>query len=110
MNVSNYQYGTLISKFEDDGDNRGWMINMGETGDATKLYVTQSASGAWVNPIQWNTGFSPALNTWYHIAVVFDSALSSNQLKLYVNGSSHRANELVLHHRREQCGPLFRRL
>ena len=87
MNVSSYQYGTLISKFEDDGDNRGWMINMGETGDTTKLCVTQSASGAWVNPIQWNTGFSPALNTWYHIAVVFDSALSSNQLKLYVNGS-----------------------
>jgi hypothetical protein len=87
VRVSNYQYGTLISKFEDDGNNRGWMINFGETGDPTKLYVVQTSAGTWTNPIQWNTGWTPALNTWFHIAVVFDATLPSNELKLYVNGN-----------------------
>ena len=87
IKIADYQYGTFISKFEDDGDNRGWMVNMGETGDPTKLCVVQSAAGTWTNPIQWNSGWTPALNTWYHIAVVFDATLSSNQIKLYVNGS-----------------------
>ncbi len=87
VRVSGYQYGTLISKFEDDGDNRGWMINFGETGDPTKLYVVQTSAGTWTNPIQWNSGWTPTLNTWFHVAVVFDSTLPSNHLKLYVNGN-----------------------
>lgn len=87
INVSGYQYGTIISKFEDDNNNRSWMVNMGETGDPTKVTVVHSRLGSWTNPIQWNTGFQPALNTWYHIAVVFDASLSSNQIKLYVNGA-----------------------
>ncbi len=87
INIRNYQYGTFISKFEDDGNNRSWMVNMGETGDATKVCVVHSRLGTWTNPIQWNTGFTPNLNTWYHIAVVFDATLPSNQLKLYVNGT-----------------------
>lgn len=85
--VKGYQYGTIVAKFEDDGNNRGWMINMGETGDNTKLCVVHSRLGTWTNPIQWNTGFTPALNTWYHIAVTFDATLSSNNIKLYVNGN-----------------------
>ncbi|TDO22275.1 LamG-like jellyroll fold domain-containing protein, partial [Sediminibacterium goheungense] len=87
INVRSYQYGTIIAKFEDDNNNRGWMVNMGETGDATKIHVVHSRLGSWTNPIQWNSGFQPALNTWYHIAVVFDANLSSNQIKLYVNGA-----------------------
>jgi hypothetical protein len=87
VKVDAYQYSTLIAKFDDDGDNRGWMVNMGETGDPTKLTVVHSSSGGWVNPIQWNTGFTPALNTWYHIAVVFDAALPADEIKLYVNGN-----------------------
>ncbi len=87
IKIADYQYGTFISKFEDDDDNRGWMVNMGETGDPTKLCVVQSAAGTWTNPIQWDSGWTPDLNTWYHIAVVFDATLSSNQIKLYVNGS-----------------------
>lgn len=86
INVRSYQYGTLISKFEDDNNNRGWMVNIGETGAPT-IHVVQSRLGTWTNPIQWNSGFQPALNTWYHIAVVFDATLSSNQIKLYVNGA-----------------------
>jgi hypothetical protein len=87
INISNYQYGTLISKFDDDNNNRGWMINMGESGDYTKLSVVHSAAGTWTNPIQWNTNFSPSLNTWYHVAVTFDGTLASNNLKLFVNGT-----------------------
>ncbi|OSZ79056.1 hypothetical protein CAP35_12640 [Chitinophagaceae bacterium IBVUCB1] len=87
INVKGYQYGTIVAKFEDDNNNRGYMINLGETGDPTKLCVVHSRLGTWTNPIQWNTGFTPALNTWYHIAVTFDATLSSNNIKLYVNGN-----------------------
>ncbi|MBN2892785.1 MAG: DUF2341 domain-containing protein, partial [Bacteroidales bacterium] len=85
--IDSYQYGTLITKFEDDGNNRGWMINFGELGDNSRLYVVHSQLGTWTNAIQWNTGFSAALNTWYHIAVVYDGTLGSGNIKLYVNGS-----------------------
>ena len=86
INLRSYQYGTIISKFEDDNNNRGWMVNIGETGAPT-IHVVHSRLGTWTNPIQWNSGFQPVLNTWYHIAVVFDATLSSNQIKLYVNGT-----------------------
>gem|GEM_PF-513094 len=86
INLRSYQYGTIISKFEDDNNNRGWMVNIGETGAPT-VHVVHSRLGTWTNPIQWNSGFQPALNTWYHIAVVFDASLSSNHIKLYVNGA-----------------------
>ena len=86
INLRSYQYGTIIAKFEDDNNNRGWMVNIGETGAPT-LHVVHSRLGTWTNPIQWNSGFQPVLNTWYHIAVVFDAGLSSNQIKLYVNGA-----------------------
>jgi hypothetical protein len=86
INLRSYQYGTIIAKFEDDNNNRGWMVNIGETGAPT-VHVVHSRLGTWTNPIQWNSGFQPALNTWYHIAVVFDASLSTNQIKLYVNGA-----------------------
>ncbi|WP_318841528.1 LamG-like jellyroll fold domain-containing protein, partial [Campylobacter coli] len=61
-------------------------MNIGETGAPT-IHVVHSRLGTWTNPIQWNSGFQPVLNTWYHIAVVFDATLSSNHIKLYVNGT-----------------------
>jgi hypothetical protein len=86
INLRTYQYGTILAKFEDDNNNRGWMVNIGETGAPT-VHVVHSRLGTWTNPIQWNSGFQPTLNTWYHIAVVFDASLSTNQIKLYVNGA-----------------------
>lgn len=35
----------------------------------------------------WNTGLQFSTNTWYHIVVTFDPSLSSNQMKIYRNGS-----------------------
>lgn len=35
----------------------------------------------------WNTGWYPSTNTWYQLVFVFDPTLSSNQSKIYVNGS-----------------------
>ena len=88
VNVANYQYGTLISKFEDDGNNRAWMINMGEGGQQTdRISVVLTTSGSWTNPLVWHTNFHLDLNTWYHIAVTFDATLPSNQVKLYINGT-----------------------
>ncbi|MGZ3904906.1 MAG: LamG-like jellyroll fold domain-containing protein [Bacteroidia bacterium] len=87
INIRNYQYGTFISKWDDDSNNRSWMINMGETGDNTKICVVQ-ADPTWGGfNIQWNTGFSPDLNTWYHMAVTFDGTLPNNNLSLYINGA-----------------------
>ncbi|TAF78175.1 MAG: choice-of-anchor D domain-containing protein [Bacteroidetes bacterium] len=86
--VKAYGWRTIVSKFEDDGDNRGWMINFGESPAPTdKLCVVHSRLGTWTDPIQWNSTFTPILNTWYHIAVTFDAALPSNEIKLYVNGT-----------------------
>lgn len=77
---------TLVSKFDDDGNNRSWMINFGEQGGGT-LAVVMTPVGTWTNPLSWNTGFLPVTDTWYHVAVVFDSTLPSNQVKLYVDGA-----------------------
>lgn len=35
----------------------------------------------------WNTGWYPSTDTWYQLSLVFDPSLSSNQMKLYVNGA-----------------------
>ncbi|MFY7963870.1 MAG: LamG domain-containing protein, partial [Chitinophagaceae bacterium] len=83
ININAYQYGTFVAKWEDEGDNRSWMINMGETGGST-ICVVQTQTGSWSNAhIQWNTGFTPSLNTWYHMAVVFNSST----IKLFINGN-----------------------
>jgi hypothetical protein len=85
--VKNYAHSTLISKWDDDANNRGWMINFGESGGTDKLCVVHDNTGMYSNPISWNSTFTPALNTWYHIAVTFDANLASNEIKLYVNGN-----------------------
>ena len=77
---------TLVSKYEDDTNKRSWMINFGEHGTG-RLSVVMTSVGTWTNPLSWNTGFLPTIGTWYHIAVVFDSSLPSNQVKLYVDGA-----------------------
>jgi hypothetical protein len=77
---------TVVSKFEDDSNNRSWMINFGEHGGGA-LAVVMTSVGTWTNPLSWNTTFVPTIGTWYHIAVVFDSSLPNNQVKLYVNGA-----------------------
>ncbi|MDX2196751.1 MAG: LamG-like jellyroll fold domain-containing protein [Cytophagales bacterium] len=81
------QWATVISKFDDDANNRSWMINFGESGGADKLCVVHSRLGTWTDPISWNTGFSSVLNQWYHAAVVYDGTITNNNLKLYINGS-----------------------
>lgn len=77
---------TIVSKYEDDTNKRSWMINFGEHGTG-RLSVVMTSAGTWTNPLSWNTGFLPTIGTWYHIAVVFDSSLPSNQVKLYVDGA-----------------------
>ncbi len=78
---------TLVSKFEDNNDQRSWMINFGEKNADGALSVIMTPNGIWQNQLRWDSGFIPAVGTWYHVAIVFDSTLSSNQVKLFVNGT-----------------------
>ncbi|MDX2189002.1 MAG: LamG-like jellyroll fold domain-containing protein, partial [Bacteroidota bacterium] len=86
INLSAYQYGTIVSKYDDDANNRAWFVNFGESGNNKRLTVLQSL-GNFSNFVFFHTNFYADLNTWYHIAVVYDGTLGSNQLKLYVNGA-----------------------
>lgn len=81
------QYGTVVSKYEDDGNNRGYMINFGEMGDASKLCFIATNTGNWLpNPkIQWETNASLNLNQWYHVAITFTQN-GTNNLKYYLDG------------------------
>lgn len=83
-----FTYGTLVSKYEDDTDQRGWMVNFGEMGVLNHLCVVFTAQGAWLpDYLQWDTGLSFIANTWYHVAVTHDASLPNNNVKVYVNGS-----------------------
>ncbi len=81
------QYGTLVSKYDDDGNNRGYMINFGELGDASKLCFIATNTGNWTpSPkIQWQTNASLNLNQWYHVAITFTQT-DTNNLKYYLDG------------------------
>lgn len=81
------QYGTLVAKYEDDGDNRGYMINFGELGDPSKLCFIATNTGNWTpSPkIQWQTNASLNLNQWYHVAITFTQN-GTNNLKYYLDG------------------------
>lgn len=79
---------TVIAKWDDEGNNRGYMLNFGELGNPDNICFLATSTGQWSpNPyLQWDSGISINLNQWYHIAITFQNT-GSNNVKLYVNGS-----------------------
>ena len=48
---------------------------------------TLTGVGMKIGTSTWNTGVSFSADTWHHIVITFDPSLSSNQMKIYKNGS-----------------------
>ena len=48
---------------------------------------TLTGVGMKIGSSTWNTGLTFSTNTWYHIVITFDPSLTSNQMKIYRNGS-----------------------
>ncbi|MCU0428713.1 MAG: choice-of-anchor D domain-containing protein [Cytophagaceae bacterium] len=85
--LKSYSHETILAKWDDDGNQRGYMMNMGETGDPTKLCVIFDQAGNWLtNHLQWNSGVTIPLNSWHHVAVTHDATLPSNNVKVYLDG------------------------
>jgi poly(3-hydroxybutyrate) depolymerase len=60
-----------------------------------KIFV-DVANGSGSTVLRHDTGIVPVANTWHHLAVVFDGNLSSNRLKVYLNGVlTYQANPSV---------------
>lgn len=78
---------TLMAKWDEDSNQRGWKISFGELGIADHLCVAFSRDGTATQQLQWDTGLTFVPNTWYHIAVTHDALLSADNVKVYVNGS-----------------------
>ncbi len=81
------QYSTVIAKWDDDNNNRGYMMNFGELGNNDKLCFVATNTGSWLpSPkIQWQTNTALNLNQWYHVAITFTQS-GNNNLKYYLNG------------------------
>lgn len=79
-------HNTVISKWDDDADQRGWMLNFGEH-DQSTLSVILTNNGQWSPApyLQWNSGVFVPLNTWTHLAVTFN-ATGTDNVKVYKNG------------------------
>lgn len=80
-----YSYATLISKWDDDNNNRAWFVNLGENGNDDQISVYLSSPN-FSNNYLLSAPVSLALHTWYHIAVTFDASLPTGNLKIYING------------------------
>lgn len=81
------QYSTVVAKWDDDNNNRGYMLNFGELGNNSKLCFVATNTGNWLpSPkIQWETNTSLNLNQWYHVAITFTQS-GTNNIKYYLNG------------------------
>jgi poly(3-hydroxybutyrate) depolymerase len=54
-----------------------------------------------------DTGFVvPAINQWYHVAMVFDGSLATGRLKVYINGALQSQTQPVLSAIPDTTGPL----
>lgn len=80
-------YSTVIAKWDDDNNNRGYMLNFGELGNNSKLCFVATNTGNWLPSakIQWETNTALNLNQWYHVAVTFTQN-GTNNIKYYLNG------------------------
>lgn len=68
----------LISKRNSASQDRAFSVFLGQNNE---IYVD-------IGTEQFATGYVVSdLNTWHHLAVVFDGALTQGRLKLYINGS-----------------------
>lgn len=79
------QYGTVFSKWDDDNDHRGYMLNFGEYAANTVSFLA-TPNGTWDgNQLNWNTGVVVPTNEWHHVALTYTLSGGDN-VKLYLDG------------------------
>jgi len=90
--ITNYPQNcnTIITKWDDDADQRGYMFNFGEGGEAgagaNELSVIITESGSWNVHCQWGTRVLFDKDKWYHVVITHDSTLAKGNVKAYVDG------------------------
>jgi len=94
INIADFPGGTtntVITKWDDDSHQRGYMFNFGEGGEAgaaaNEIGVVITESGTWDVHFQWGTKMALDTDQWYHIAITLDSTLATGNVKAYLNGA-----------------------
>ena len=85
-------YGRIINKTLTDA-NTGKIFAFDFDSNNNRLSFSQTFSGGqgnWVLPVG-----SITLNTWQHVAVIYDSSSASNDPKIYINGVSKTITETI---------------
>ena len=75
---------TILSKWDDDSDERGYMMNFGES-SSPNLHFLATTNGEWTDPLNWDTLKNIPLNEWHHVAITFTQSGSDN-VKFYYDG------------------------
>jgi hypothetical protein len=70
----------IVGKYGSAG-NKSWLLFYNNAG---KLYVVVSADGT--NESTTDTGFTFAVDTWYHLVVSFSAGNPTSTIKVYANG------------------------
>ena len=79
-------YGRILDKTIDTMGSDGWGLQLhGSTGAIRFEHGFDGTRGAWEAP------GTIALNTWTHVAIVYDNSLTANDPLIYVNGVSKSA-------------------
>lgn len=73
----------LIYKFETTGDQRSYALNWNQS--AGTLVWSVSSDGTAGNTSSQSVSWSPSIDTWYHLVVVFDA--NAGDVWFYVDGS-----------------------
>jgi len=79
-----FAIGDFLATFSHDGTNvkQGWMINfMG-----SNLRTTIGMGPQVDRVLEWGSAYPTNYGEWNHIVAVYDESLSSDQLKMYING------------------------
>lgn len=90
-----FAIGDFIATFSNDGNgvNQGWMINfMG-----SNLRTTIGMGPQQGRILEWGAAYPTNYGQWNHVVAVYDEALDSDQLKMYVNGELFfaKTNDIV---------------
>lgn len=80
-----FAIGDFLATFSHDGNNvkQGWMINF----IGSNLRTTIGMGPQQDRVLEWGSAYPTNYGQWNHIVAVYDETLSSDQLKMYINGN-----------------------
>ncbi len=81
LNATTDPWQTLISRYENNGGDKSFQLQLGTEGRLRWALVGEGVSGV----VSLNGDTALSSDIWYHVAGVYEA--SSQQMRLYVNGS-----------------------